>query len=43
MSCVICRRKYRSLELAAAVLTNAVTAMLEDLDMSAAQRAIQGL
>jgi hypothetical protein len=29
--------------LAAAVLTNAVTAMLEDLDMSAAQRAIQGL
>ncbi len=35
MSCVICRRKYRSLELAAAVLTDAVTAMLEDLDMSA--------
>jgi hypothetical protein len=35
MSCVVCRRKYRSLELAAAVLTDAVTAMLEDLDMSA--------
>jgi hypothetical protein len=35
MSCVICRRKYRSLELAAAVVTDAVTGMLEDLDMSA--------
>ncbi len=35
MFCVICRRKYRSLELAAAVLTDAVTAMPEDLDMSA--------
>jgi len=33
MSCVICRRKYRSLELATAVLTDAVTAMLEDLDL----------
>jgi hypothetical protein len=35
MSWVICRRKHRSLELAAAVLTDAVTGMLEDLDMAA--------
>jgi hypothetical protein len=33
--CVICRRKYRSLELAAAVVTDAGTGMLEVLDMFA--------